>query len=128
MSFGQVLAVGAVALKKIGHGVEPEAVNTHFTPMIHYAENFFLYQRIVIIQIGLVREKTMPVILLGHRVPGPVGCLKILENNACIFVLLRIISPDIVFALRRTLWRFACPLKPWVLIGCVINDQFSDHL
>src|SRR5436190_575960 len=100
MCFRQVLAIGVITFKKIRYCIQPEAIYSHFAPVIEYIEYFFLYRRAVIIQIGLVMVETVPVILLCSIIPCPVGCFKILEYNAGVSVLIRIIAPYIIISVR----------------------------
>ena len=68
----QVLAARPRPLVEIGHGVAPEAVEALVEPEGHDAEHLRLDGGIVVVQIGLVVEEAVPVVGLGHRVPGPV--------------------------------------------------------
>src|SRR5215217_5677415 len=90
MCFGQVFTIGTFTLKEIRNSIEPEPVYAHPAPEIEHTEHFFLNSRIIIIQVGLMMKEAMPVILLCHGVPSPVRRFKILENNAHVFILVRI--------------------------------------
>ncbi len=79
--FRQVLAVGALALVEIRHGVQPQPVDAQAEPEIEGSEDGLVDRRVVEIQVRLVRVKAVPVVGLGHRVPGPVGMLEILEDD-----------------------------------------------
>src|ERR1700733_12081532 len=96
MGLWQVFAVGVFSFEEIGNGIEPESVHSHFAPVIDDAEHLFLYLRVTIVEIGLVMKETVPEILSGNRVPGPVGGLEILEDDAYVFILFGIVRPDIV--------------------------------
>ncbi len=74
-----------------------------------------------------MRIETVPVIRFGHRIPGPVGGLKIFEDDASVFVLFGRVAPDVKIAPFAALRRAARPLKPGVLIGGVIYHHFRNH-
>ena len=73
-------------------------------------------------------EEAVPVVGLRHRVPGPVRGFGIGEDDARAEVFLVRIAPYVKIALRRPGRRAACSLKPRVLVGGVVDDQFGDHL
>ena len=75
-----------------------------------------------------MRVEAVPVIGLGHRVPGPIGGLEVLEDDARLLVLVRRVAPDVKVARR------GCPvsaparrLKPGMLVRGVIEHQLGDH-
>src|SRR6185312_26127 len=72
VSLWKILVVGAVALAKIGNGVETESVNAGVKPALHHLNDRTDNAGIVEIQIGLMREESVPVKLTGYRIPGPV--------------------------------------------------------
>ena len=96
--FRKVFAVGAVAFKQVGHGIQAEAIDTHVGPEVEDAKHGAPHGRVVVIQIGLVGIEAVPVIRFGYRVIGPVRCFKIGEDDARALVLLRRIAPNIVIA------------------------------
>jgi hypothetical protein len=126
VGFGEILAIRAFALVEVRNRVEPQAVHPHRHPEIDGSEQLRVDKRIVEIQVWLMSVKSVPVVGLGQRVPGPVGSLEILEDDARIPVFARIVGPDIQVALRRTLRRPPRPLEPGVLIGGVIENQLGD--
>src|SRR5437016_13580518 len=82
----------------------------------------------------------MPVVGLRHRVPCPVGCLEIFENDSGVLVLFRAFAPAIivlvseVFTVAGIVRRGrggsdSAPrlLEPWILIGRVIDHEFGYH-
>src|SRR5436190_20773462 len=127
MCFGKIFSIGSFSLKKIRHSIQPKTVNTHLAPKINYFKNLLLHFGVVIIQIGLMVKKTVPVILLGHFIPRPVTGLKILENNSYILVLRRIIRPHIIVSFDGPLGSVSRCLEPLVLIRSVVDDQFGNH-
>ncbi len=84
--------------------------------------------RVVEVEVGLVAEEAVPVVLLRHRVPGPVRGLGVGEDDARALVLLVGVAPDVVVALLRARRRAPCRLEPRVLVGGVIDHQLGDHL
>ncbi len=73
MGLRQVLAVGALPLVEVGDGIQAKPVHPQVKPEGYYLQNSLPYQGIIIIEVGLVRVEAVPVVGLGHRVPGPVG-------------------------------------------------------
>ena len=119
--FGEVLAGGAVALVEVGDGVEAHAVDAQFEPEVERVEDGALDGRRVIVEIGLMRIEAMPVERLGGRVPGPVGVLEVLEDDAGVLELVGRVVPDVVAARAPPGARRA--LEPRMLIGGVIDDR-----
>ena len=78
------------------------------------------------IQVRLVGIETVPVIGLGHRVPGPVGSFKVLEDDPGFPVSVRRIAPDIEVTPGAPRFGPAGPLEPGVLIGGMVQHQFGD--
>ena len=95
---GQVLAVRAVALVEVGHGVEAQPVDAHVEPVVEHAEHRLLDGRVVVVEVGLVGVEAVPVVLLGHRIPRPVRGLEVLEDDAGIGPTRRVVAPDVVVA------------------------------
>src|SRR6516164_7158525 len=100
----------------------------------------------------------MPVVGLRQRVPCPVGCLEIFENDSRVFVFFRRLAPDIKVSVNEVLVTVGgcvdpggtgkygllaavnaggcnavtcnCAsrfLEPRILIGSMIDHEFSDH-
>ena len=65
----KVLAVGAVALEEVGHGVETEAVEPDVEPEAHDVEHHVLHLGVAVVEIGLMAEEAMPVVLLARADP-----------------------------------------------------------
>ena len=53
---GEVLAVRAVALVEVRHGVEPEAVEPEVEPEAQDVQHLLLHFRVVVVQVGLVAK------------------------------------------------------------------------
>ena len=122
---GQVLAVGALTLEQVRHGVQPEAVDAEVQPEPQDVDHRFLHGRVVVVQVGLVGEEPMPVELPAHRVVRPVGLLGVDEDDARVLVPLTGVAPDEVVAVRAV---GITPrlLEPLVRIRGVVHDQVGD--
>ena len=68
----EVLAVRPFSLKEIRHGIEAQAGYAHTQPEIDRLYHCLLNLRVIVIQVGLMRVKPVPVIGFGKRVKGPV--------------------------------------------------------
>src|SRR4051812_26334376 len=121
MCFGQVFTIGTFALKEVRNSIQPKAIYPHSAPVIQYFEHFFLHLQAIIVQVGLVMEKAMPVILLCYGIPCPVASFKILEDDTYVFICGWIIGPYIILPFRRAFGCAPRTLEPWVLIGSMIN-------
>jgi len=73
-----------------------------------------------------MRVKPMPVIGLSHRIPGPVRFLGIDKDYPGFGELLVGVAPDIKIAQGRPGLCLARALKPWVLIGSMVDNEFGD--
>ena len=58
----QVLAICAFSFHEVWHRVETEGIHTHLQPELHDIPHLFPNRRIVIVQIGLMIKKAMPII------------------------------------------------------------------
>ena len=65
VGFRKVFATGTIALNKVRNRVHPQPVDAHIQPVAHHFQNFLDHGRIIEVQIGLVREKAVPIILFG---------------------------------------------------------------
>ena len=128
MGFRQVFVVGALAHAQVGNGVQPHPVHAQVQPEPHDLGHGFHHRRIVVVQIRLVREEAVPVILLRHRVPGPIGGFGVGEDDAGFRKFLVVVIPDVEIPLRRTARRAARGLKPGMLVGGMVDHQFGDDL
>ncbi|MNM28348.1 hypothetical protein D3C81_388620 [compost metagenome] len=127
VGFRQVFVVGAVTLDQVRDRVQAQTVDTHVEPIAHHRQHRFHDLRIIEIQVGLVGVETVPKVLTGHRIPGPVGFFGVEKNDPGAVVLLVVIGPHVKVPRRRTFLGLACALKPRVLIRGVVDDQFGDH-
>ena len=125
VGLGEVLAVGPLALEEVGHGVAAEPVHAHAQPEAHDVEHLFLDRGVVVVEVGLVAEEAVPVVLLGHRVPRPVGALGVGEDDPRALVALVGVAPDVpvaagVFGAAPRL------LEPGVLVAGVVHHQLGE--
>ncbi len=125
MGLGEVLAVGALALEQVRHGVEAEPVKAHVEPEPDDLEHDLLDLGVVVVEVRLVGEEAVPVEGLRLRVPGPVGGLGVDEDDAGVQVLLVGVGPHVPVALGRP--RLAGLLEPGVLVGGVVHHHVGDH-
>ena len=73
-------------------------------------------------------EEPVPEVLIRHRIPGPVGWLGVLEDDARLGVPGRIVVPHVEVALRATLGRASRTLEPGVLVAGVVDHELGDHV
>src|SRR5439155_9264953 len=126
VGFRQVLVAGALALAKIGDGIETETIDAAIEPALHDLHDGADHARIVEVEIGLVRKEAVPIKLSGFRVPGPVRLLGVGEDNPRARIFLVGIAPHIPVA-RARLWIAAAgALEPLVLVGSMIDDELGD--
>ncbi len=128
MGLRQVFAGSSVALDKIGNRIHPQRVDAHVEPEAHRLQHFLNDERVIEVEIGLVREKAMPVIGSCRFVPGPVRFFRVRKNDACVLIHLIALRPDIHLAFRRSGGRQSRGLEPWMLIASVIDDQLDHDL
>ena len=72
-------------------------------------------------------QKTVQVVLLGNRVPLPVGSLEVPEQNRCLCIALGVVAPDVHIPLRTALGRPAGPLEPGMQVTGVVQHQVQNH-
>ena len=128
VGFGEILAVGPLALDQIRNRIQPQGIHSHIQPEPHHLEHFVQHQRVVEVQVRLVRKKTVPVVGIGLYVPGPVGLLGIGENDAGFPVFLIALAPDVELPFRRTGRSLPRPLKPRMLVRSVVDDELDQYL
>ena len=125
VGLGQVLAVGAVGLVEVGHGVEAEAVEAEVGPVADHVDDGPPHLGVAVVEVGLVGEEAVPEVLLPHRVPGPVGALGVVEDDPGLGPPLVVVVPDVPVGLgvRPVL---AALLEPRVLVAGVVRHQVGD--
>ena len=126
MGLRQVLAVGAVALVEVGHGVEAEAVHAEVQPEAQRLEHRLLDLGVVEVEVRLVGEEAVPEVGAGLLVPGPVGRLGVGEDDPRLLVAVHGVRPHVPVALGRV-GRGAGLLEPRVVGGGVVHHEVGDH-
>ena len=121
----EVLAVGALLLEQVGHGVEPEAVDAEIEPEAQDVEHRLLDLFVLEVEVGLVAEEAVPEELPAHGVVGPVGRLGVDEDDAGVGVALVVVAPHVVVAVGA-LGIVARLLEPRVRVGGVVEDEVGD--
>jgi len=121
----QVLAVGALPLVQVRHGVEPESVDAQVHPEPQHLEHGVLHARVLEVQVRLVGEEPVPVVLAADWVEGPVGGLGVDEDDPGAGVLVVGVGPHVEVA-ERPVGIGARGLEPRVLVGRVVHDQVGD--
>ena len=127
VGLGQVLVIRAFRNAEVRDRIQAQSVHAHVEPEAHDIDDRVDDLRIVVIQIGLMREEPMPVVAPRDRVPCPVRGFGIREDDARPGEFLVGVAPDIELVLRRSRRGSPCRLKPGVLIGGVIDHQLRDH-
>src|SRR5260370_20150610 len=68
----------------------------------------------------------MPVVGFSDRIPGPVGRLEILEDDASVFLSLCRIAPDVEISPTASWGSVTRSLEPGMLVGGVIKNHLGD--
>ncbi len=127
VGLGEVLAVGALPLEEVGHGVQAHSVHAQVHPEIDDLEHAPAHFRVVEVEIRLVRVEAVPEVGPGHGIPGPVGGLEVLEDDPGLLEFLRRVAPDVEVPERGFGVRAAGQLEPAVLVRGVVEHQLGDH-
>ena len=85
-------------------------------------------RRVVVVEIGLVREEAVPVVLAGHRIACPVRLLGVEKMIRRLRKLLVGVAPDVEVALGRSGRRVTRALEPRMLVRGVVDDQLDQDL
>src|ERR1700732_497283 len=126
MGLREVLAVGALPFEEVRDRVEAQTVDPHPEPKVEGFEEYLLDSGVVKIEVRLVVKEAMPEIGLGDRVPGPVGSLEVLEDDARLAVAVRAIAPHVEIALRRARRGLSRSLKPRMLVRRMVQHQLGN--
>ncbi|CAM5693532.1 hypothetical protein SGLAM104S_08783 [Streptomyces glaucescens] len=121
----KVFAVGALLGVEVGHGVQPEAVDAQVEPEPQRGDDLLLHRRVLVVEVRLVREEPVEEVLLAHRVEGPVGDLRVDEDDPRVLVLLVVVGPHVVVAVGAV-GVLAGLLEPRVLVAGVVHDEVDD--
>jgi hypothetical protein len=125
VGLGQMLPGRPVPLVQVRHGIEAEAVEAEIQPEAHQIDHGVRHFGVLVVEVGLVVEETVPVVLLARVVPSPVGPLHIGEDHAGVGPALVIVVPDVpvrlgIVAARTRLY------EPRVLVAGVVHDQIGN--
>ena len=126
MRLGQVLAAGPLALEEVRDGVEAQPVDAHPEPEVERLQHGAPHGRVVEVEVGLVGVEAVPVVGLGHRIPGPVRRLEVLEDDARVAVALGRVAPDVEVARGAAGRGAAGALEPGMLVRRVVDHQLGD--
>jgi hypothetical protein len=121
----QVLAVGALTFKQVGHGVQPEPVDTEVEPEPHDVEHRLLNSGVVVVEIRLMVEEPVPVELAADRIKRPVRVFGVDEDDPGVRVLVAAVAPHVVIAV----WSVGVAarlLEPGVRFRRVVHHQVGD--
>ncbi len=149
MRLREILTVGVFAFVKIRYRVQTKTIHTHGQPEVADLLQGIVDSRIIKVQVRLVRIKPVPIVCFCNRVPRPVRCFEVFENNSRILVFFWCIAPHIEVLVRKivTVAGVGDPgrpcaagatdsgysygatrlLEPRILIGSVIDHEFGDH-
>ena len=121
----EVLAVRAVALVEVGHGVEAKAVEAEVQPEAQDVEHRLADLGVVVVEVGLVMKEAVPVVRAALLVPRPVRRLGVDEDDPRAVVAGRVIRPHVPVALGVVGAR-ARLLKPLAVRRRVVHDEVGD--
>ena len=125
VGLGQVLAVGAVGLEQVRHGVEAEPVEAQPQPVPHHVDHGVGHVGVAEVEVGLVVEEPVPVVLLALGVPRPVRRLGVHEDHPgfgppVVVVVPHVpVGPGVGTGLARL-------LEPGVLVRRVVHHHVGD--
>ena len=125
VGLGEVLAVGAVALEQVRHGVEAEAVEAEVEPEADDVEHRVGDLGVVVVEVGLVVEEAVPEVLAALLVVGPVRRLGVDEDHPRLAPALVVVAPHVPVGLRVG-GVLAALLEPRVLVGGVVHHHVGD--
>src|SRR5437667_11041250 len=100
MRLRQILAAGVLPFVKVRDGIETESVDAECQPKIAHLLYRFVNSRVIEIQLRLMRIKAMPIVRFRDRVPRPVRCLDIFDDDPSMLEFFLRIAPDIEVLLR----------------------------
>ena len=137
MRLRQVLTITVFPFVQVRDSVETKSVYTHGQPEVADLLHGIMHGRVIKVQVWLVRIEPMPVVRFCNRVPRPVRCLKIFENDSGILVFLWTVAPDVEILVGKIAgvggagrcggYSASGLLEPRILIGSVIDYQFGNY-
>jgi len=119
---GQVLARGPSALYRYGTRVEPEPVEAEIEPEPDDTEHRIDDLGVVVVQVRLLMEETVPVVLLAPLVEGPVGGFDVAEDHADIGEAVVVVGPHVPVGLWVVARRAGLD-EPGVLVARVVHHE-----
>src|SRR5215472_14538404 len=125
MRLGQILAVGVFAFVKVRNSVESKSIYAQGQPEIADLLHCLMHGRVIEIQIRLMRIKPMPIIRLCDRVPRPVRCFKVFEDDSRVLVFLRTVAPDVEILVSKIIVAVAGGAAPGRLRRCSCAPAIS---
>ena len=123
---GEVLAVRPLLLEQIRHGVEAEAVDPQVQPEPQGVDDGVTHGRVVVVQVGLMAEETVPEVLPAYRIESPVRRLGVHEDDPSVGITGVVVRPDVEVAVGPV-GVFSRRLEPRVLVTGVVHDEVDDH-
>src|SRR6266705_5859710 len=125
MRLRQIFAWSPLALYEIRNRVKSETIYAQIKPERHYFPQRLKNVRIVKIQIGLMAEKSMPVVGIRNGIPGPVGRFCVDKNDPHALIKSVRLTPyvPVPFAVFTGTSRLS---KPGVLVRSMVQDHFDD--
>ena len=72
MRLRQVLAVGPLPFKEIGHRIDAKTIDPDVEPVTQHVEHLFLNSRAIVVEVRLVMEEAVPVVRSAFWIPRPV--------------------------------------------------------
>ncbi len=125
---GQVLVARALPHAQVGHRIETQRIDARLEPEGHDLDDGVHDLRVVVIEIGLVREEAMPVVLARDRVIGPVRRFCVGKDDPRLGKRFVSVAPDVEVPLARSARRAARRLEPGVLIGRVVDHELDQYV
>src|SRR6266581_3016444 len=100
MGLWQVFTGSSLAFHQIGNRVQPQTVDAQIQPEFHHIPDGFYNGGIVKIQVGLVTEKSVPVIRLIDGIPGPIRQLRVEKDDLDALITRVCLAPHVPVAFR----------------------------
>src|SRR5512142_139522 len=101
MRLWKIFAVRPFAFEKIWDGIASKAVNSRLQPKLYDVDHLLPDDRVVVIQIGLLRIKAVKIVFARMGIELPVGFLRIDKDDTRILESLVRRTPKIIIPLGR---------------------------
>ena len=122
----EIFTVRAFGLEEIRHRVQPETVQADVEPITQHIDDRVGHFGVLEVEVGLVREKAVPVVLAPLGVPCPIGFFGVDENYPGIAIAMVVVAPYVPVGLGVGAVLTGL-LEPCVLVARVVDDQVGDH-